>query len=141
MTFKRKHGDIKKNYEKNAIYVFYSKSLWCYLSLLLRLLCFTSFYFISFYFSSLHFISLYFKFLFNYKYVLDNEDNGKTSTLDSKKVRCSILFAVFVSDKDNEYHDMTFGKKALADKCQCDRKVKGAFWLEFKKQLHFFYGL
>ena len=34
VTFKRKHDDIKNNYEKNGVYVFYSKSSWCYLSLL-----------------------------------------------------------------------------------------------------------
>ena len=97
---------------------------------------FISLHFISFHFTSLKFTTLllfavvvcccvqFFKFLFNYKYVLDNEDDGKTSTLDSKKVRCGILFAVFISDEGNEIHDMTFGKKALADKCQCDSKVK-----------------
>ena len=57
----------------------------------------------------------FFKFLFNYKYVLDNEDDGTKSTL--KKVRCSILFTVFVHDEENENHDMTYGKKALKNKC------------------------
>lgn len=51
----------------------------------------------------------------------NNGDDGKESTIRSKKVSCSMLFAVYVSDDESVEHDMTFGKKALTEECKCNQ--------------------
>lgn len=42
--------------------------------------------------------------------VLDNGDDGKKHTLRSRKVKCSMLFAVYVSNEEKLEHDITYGK-------------------------------
>ena len=67
-------------------------------------------YFYSYCLQRLTIFNIY-KIILNVKNFVDNEDDGKYRTLNSKRKKCTMLFPVKVTDTAvKEKHDMSYGK-------------------------------
>lgn len=49
----------------------------------------------------------------------NNGNDGKESALQSKTAKCTMMFAVYVSEMENVEYDITYGKTALSNQCNC----------------------
>ncbi|XP_028393719.1 uncharacterized protein LOC114518028 isoform X2 [Dendronephthya gigantea] len=69
----------------------------------------------------------------NKTYVFYSNGNGLKSSLNSKEVKCSMLYAVHIVSREKRVFDVTYGKEVVPSKCECNPAIKPTLGLTTKK--------